>query len=509
VEERAWLHVRKSRHLADPDDPKLLAAHKETLLRLALADGVPIPPEHIIAEVESGEFLSQRSAFRAWLEEIERLPEGSGGILYTIAVDRLSRGPLSERARIQEALQRAAILIRTPAGTTDLSDPDEELLAEVRGSLARQELRRFKARLALKRVDKLRRGEILTGGVPYGYRWSKDTGQPEPRPDQFPILQAWCREVLTTSAQRLSRRYGVSGSIVLRALHSPVLCGWSARRYVMGENSAGKRVARLLPRSQWVWAEQPGGWAPACTRAEWEAIQAVLAARDSRPEWTRATEDGWCRDVLQFQGAPAGAWVRLETGGGGPVYAGVDPVTRRRFAYVPREQVHRAATAALGPLIARPDFLAAVAAAVQEQQQQVAAAPTAPDLLARIAALRTQLERAVRDGLQAAGEETRLAHQRVQRELEQEIQSLRRQLGSANGARTADLAPLLREAAVLLGDFPAGWETLPGTFKRALVRALLVALPVVIEPAPAYHPRRREVLAPVWQPWVPQWLDTS
>jgi hypothetical protein len=41
------------------------------------------------------------------------------------------------------------------------------------------------------------------------------------------------------------------------------------------------------------------------------------------------------------------------------------------------------------------------------------------------------------------------------------------------------------------------------------VRALIAALPVLVEPAPPYRPRPRTVLAPVWQPWADPDGDSS
>lgn len=496
-----WLYLRKSRFLGDPDDPTLLQAHRAILQRLAEADEIVVPPAHVIAEVESGEFIATRPEFRAFLEAIERLPAGAGGILYTIALDRLSRGDEREQARVRYALRRAGILIRTPSGTIDLSDPDAALLAGVRGELARHELARFKARLAQARAEKLRRGEVPTGEVPWGYRWSRDEQRPVPHPERFPILVACCREVLTTSVARLAARYRVSYSCLQRALHSPVICGWAAHRYITVPHRTAGTTSALLPRERWVWAERPGDWEPACTLAEWEAIQTALSARDCRREWT-AREDGWSRDVLRLVGAPAGAWARMQTGGGHAVYAVVDPVTRKVLGYVRRDRVHAHVTAAIAPVLSRPDTLANALARWEGERAPSAPVASEAELQAAIEERRALLDRLARQEIAADEEESRASFARLRRELEGELRDLRRRLRETQSAAAPpDLTPLLRELAGLTDDTAAAWEAAPGGLRRPIVAALIAAVPFRITEEPHRQPRR-ELLPVEWQEWV-------
>jgi len=497
TKQRAWLHLRKSRHLGDPDDPELLATHRAILLRLAAEDGITVPEAGVIAEQESGEFLSQRPEFRALLVEWEALSEGSGGVLYTMALDRLSRGDDLERARVMSALKRAAILIRTPAGSIDLADPDQKLLAGLKGELAAHELARFKWRVAQTNREKLRRGVIGNGEVPFGYTWSKDRGQPVPDGENFLILKTCCRAILTTSYERLAARYGIAPERLYNALHSPVICGYAVRRYTTGFSGTGRRRSIRLPRSHWIWADRPGGWEPTCTRAEWEAIQAVMEQRYSKAEWTKG-EDGWCRDVLRFPDAPPGAWVRLQTAGGLSVYASIDPTTKKAHAYIRRAVVHEAVTAALALPLSRPAVLANYQP--PESPETIDPAP----LRHQVALLTEQLRRSVRDGL-AGGDEVRAAHAAVQREIEAEIKALRRRIEAAESqARPVDLLPLLLDCIPFLGHFADDWPALPGSLKRQLTAALIESVPVLGETT-----HRRAVGPVVWRRWLEPFLGLS
>jgi DNA invertase Pin-like site-specific DNA recombinase len=498
---RVWLQLRKSRHLGDPDDPRLLATHRAILLRLAAEDGLTIAEAQIIAEQESGEFLAQRPEFSAALAAWEALPPGTGGVLYTMALDRLSRGEELERARVQTALRRAGILIRTPSGVIDLQDPDQRLLAGFKGELAAHELARFKWRVAQTHREKLLQGHVPTGEVPFGYRWSKDEERPIPDGDRFAILKACCREVFTTSLMRLARRYHIPPAVLQKAMHSPVICGWAARRYTVGLSTTGRRQSVLLPPDRWIWAEKPGNWEAACSRVEWHAIQSVLLRRSSRREWTGA-EDGWCRSVLRLEGAHPAAWIRLQAKGERLLYTCVVPETHAPCGFIVRSIANAAVEAHLAAALQNPAALAAALLATPSSP-----ADPAP-LRAALEERRAQLKLAVRSGLAAPDEETRAAHFSVQRDLEAEIRALKRDLQALEyTAAPAGLAPLVAELAPLLSDFAADWAPLPAALKRQIVDAFLETVWFVNEPVPGRVRLARRVTTIVWQEWVRPFLE--
>src|SRR5207249_3201858 len=145
-----------------------LARHKSILLHLAEQDGRSVPPENIIAEVRSGERLSRRPEFSSWLQRLEEHPPPPDTWLYCMSPDRISRGVASERGLIQEIIAQAGVKIRTPAGLTDLTDEDQILLHEVRGSLARHELQRYKRRVEATKREMTRLGQLPTGAPAWG-----------------------------------------------------------------------------------------------------------------------------------------------------------------------------------------------------------------------------------------------------------------------------------------------------------------------------------------------------
>jgi len=497
-----WMHARKSRHLGDPDDPALLLTHLAILRRLAAADGVTVPPECVITEVESGEYLGQRPAFLGFLEAVERLPPQAGGVLYCMAFDRLSRGDALERARVRVALCRAGILIRTPGGWIDLADPDQALLAGVRSELAEHELARFKRRVALARAEKLRRGEITNGAVPFGYRWDRNARRPVPHPEEFRVLVACCRAALTDSLARLAARYQVPESVLARALHCPTICGWAARRYGLRRGADGRAADFILPRAEWLWAEAPGRWEAACTREEWEAIQRALGERDRRPLWTGAP-DGWCRDVVRFREAAPGSWVRLQNYGRLPCYAAVGPEPGRVSAFVRRAAVHAEVTPALLRVLAKPELLARVLAAQAARTAAETRGPAREALAAELEAKRAELDRATRAQLTLPPGEGADSQARVLRALEGEARALAARLHQSPAPRdTTWHAPLLAELARAAPLTGSDWEAAPPALKRAIVQVLLAAVPVEIDRKPGQRQPPRRVLPVIWQPEI-------
>jgi len=502
--QRAYLHVRKSRHLGDPDDPELLGTQRSILLRLAAEDGIDPASLRVIQEVESGEFLSQRAEFLRVLQEWEALPPGSGGVLYCMGLSRLSRGDPQERGRIRVALRRAGILIRTPSGTIDVSDRTQSLLVGVQSELAEYELAEFKWRVDQTRKEKVRKGLSSGAAVPFGYRWSRDLEQPVPEPSEFPVLVACCREIHDASVRRLADRYGIPPISLRRALTSPVICGWTALRHTMTTTPQGRRRSQRLPAERWLWAESPGSWPAACTRAEWEAIQATLQERRGRPYWTNV-EDGWCRDVVRFVDAPPGARVVLNVNNGYRVYEARDPESGAVWQ-VRRDLVHARAEEALLPYLSCPVRLSSLVALYRERREAeraVAASGDVTEALARLEGLRAELQRAVRAGLRAEGEEQQAAHRAVQREIEAEIKDLQRQLRPER-TTSADAGPLLERLAPLAHELVEAWPEVPGAWKRRLANLLLAAVPVRFVVPPGWKRRKPEVGTAVWQEWVPR-----
>jgi DNA invertase Pin-like site-specific DNA recombinase len=295
------IYLRKSRDKTDIADPELLSKHRREMLRLAESRGDHIPPERIFEEVGSGERIRQRPVFRQVLEEIEQLPPRNTGRLYTPEVSRATRGNLTDQGRVEDALMRAQILHITRAGDYDLSRANDRFNWRIQASLASHELGLYKERVEAARLEMALEGKLLTGKPPLGWTWDKNKEQAVPN-HLFPVVQAICRDAHSLSCYELAEKYNLPRMTILNLLRNPFIAGWPAKRFFPhnGERdwlSASHRV----PPGQWIKSKKKADHLAACTLEEWEAIQRVLDQRRELRE-KRHSADGWCRDVLRFQG---------------------------------------------------------------------------------------------------------------------------------------------------------------------------------------------------------------
>lgn len=367
------IYLRKSRDKADLADPDLLHKHRREMLRLSAARGHPVPPERIYEEQGSGDLLRVRPVCRRLLEDIARLPRGAGGCLWTTEVSRLTRGSLADRAIVYEALSHAAVIHCTRDREYDLRKASDLYYWETETAQARRELGVYKERVESARLEMLAEGRIPTGKPPFGWWWDRNEKNPNgsrgrirPHPEQFPIVQALCREVHHLSTYHLAARYGLPQPLIYYLLANPFICGQPARRHWphggerkrQDNGEPWQNASERLPRLQWIWPDQDGDYEPACTREEWDLIQRVLADRRKRPGHT-GIDNAWCRDVVRFAGCPA-EHARLAAKGNKPWQKLVYEASLPRGSTLPwieREAVHAAAQEAILALLADPDRL--------------------------------------------------------------------------------------------------------------------------------------------------------
>lgn len=516
--DRAWIYLRKSRALGDPDDPKLLEHHHRALLRLARANELDIPKERVIREVGSAETIDRRPCFRSLLDQWERLPRGAGGVILITELERLSRGSMAERGRIAEALSRADIEILTPSRRYNLRSADDMFFFAIVSEMGGHELGKYKERKALKLEELLRQGRSPNLRPPFPY---VRVGKPEltwrPHPQRFPIAQAWCEEVFSCSTETIAQKWGVRRWLVGDTLRNPAICGWPARRHALhhGERDWSFPSARL-PREQWLWPEQPGDYEPVCDRETWEAIQQLLDARYCRRDKMVRTDDSWCRDLVRFVGCEDQA-AHCNSRAAHPL----DSACRLTYAvqpasgpllYINRPAVHQAAEAALSELFAAPEVIAEALAAYRYARAAQASQPEGRSL-ETIAADRTRAEGRLVELLRREIEETseiqRRAIERLRAETEREIRQLSAELqavhtGAQVGPAVDALFPFLTEHLHELADW---WqkESTTGTDKRRIANAFLARVLVVVEDTGG-HAFRREVLRCELQPWLAELL---
>lgn len=482
--------LRKSRHPEEMADPDALHKHRAALAALSAADGIAVPPENVVEEVISGECLAARPAFRALLTRWQRLPPGTGGVVYCVEADRISRGELSERGLIYDAIRRAGLFIRTPGGWLDPRDPDQNLLLEVKGSLARHELERFKQRVRDARTRMLAEARVQTGRVPRGYLWDRaarnedgSRGKVVTDPEWFPIVKEWCQLGFHLSARQIAARYGVHHRTVRHTLTNPFLCGWPAMRHPASR--------RPLPRDQWRWPERAGDWEPAISRADWERLQLAIEARRTIGV-RKGVSAGWCRDVLAINGQRSIVLSSCRWKSGKvPLYQ----VSRPRVLYVPQALIHDYAASEIETLFSRPQSLAALRSAAPVPEMPVAPRETpSRSIYEVLSGLRADLERLQEREMAEEDEERRRVWERLGKKKADEIRRLKRE---AALPPAPDDALALEALAVLLeavgNDFGLYWQSVTDDERRGIVNAVFVSIEATVIPAASPHHWQRSV----------------
>lgn len=361
--ERIYLYSRKSRALGDPDDPKLLDHHRETLLDLAKRRGVTIHPGNIRLEVGSGETIAERPTFQRTLQEWEALPPDTGGAVLVTMIDRLSRGDHADQGRIQKALARANLAVWTPGRDYDLRDVDASFMFDVEALFARRELSLFKKRMLLARENLTRRGRSPNLVPPYPYAVDRLAKEWIPHPDRFEMVKSWCREVERDSMLVIAERWGVPYHVVWWTLRNPAIAGWPCRRSHL---TADRKRWRDSDPANWDWPERPGDYPPVVSLEEWRRVQAIIDQRRIQRSKRGGRENGWCREVVRFVGhedRPVRLSVQNHGNQGEATRARLPTYELQTSAgrlYIARETVHAAALDALSALFRRPKAITAL-----------------------------------------------------------------------------------------------------------------------------------------------------
>jgi DNA invertase Pin-like site-specific DNA recombinase len=502
-----WVYLRKSR--AEEQEEKaeqrdVLSLHRSTLLDIAARDGRSRPPDGLFEEIGSGDAISTRPAFQRLLALWKALPRNHGGVVYCMEISRLSRGLQSQQGTVQDALARAGVLIRTPHRYYDLRRDEDAFLFECEGLIARAELRNTKRRYAAAFDELTRQGRPLTGKAPPGYRWDKNE-ETFITTDLFPVMQAALRDLFDASVVRVAQRYGLKRDVLLLAARNPVMCGWAPRRH--GKHHGEKPWTfpyHKLPRSEWVWPEKAGDWEPAISRADWEALQVVLDRRNCRSE-KFDSDEGWCRDVLQFVNNPGP--VRL----GAYSYPGYHLPTYERatsgpLLYIARSEVHAAAETviarAFGPGSRIVDEILRGLSVPRPQPED--GGQKLGEVERELARLRTQLDALLLETTDPRTDAERRAslaraEQQVLALIKARSAELKALQASAGRPHLDDLLPALTD---LQASFCPAWQAMPVGRKRRFVSLAIERIDVTVEKVPGQRRHRREVTACVPQAWL-------
>lgn len=167
---KIWLlYLRKSRQ-DDPNETveEVLAKHEIQLQEWAERElGCRIPEENIYREIVSGESIDARQEIKKVLARIED-PNVAGVIV--IEPSRLSRGDLSDCARIIDSFRFSRTLVATPYMSYDLENKMERKFFKDELLRSNDFLEYTKELLWRGRVAAHKRGCFLGNYAPYGFR---------------------------------------------------------------------------------------------------------------------------------------------------------------------------------------------------------------------------------------------------------------------------------------------------------------------------------------------------
>ena len=164
-----WLmYLRKSRQ-DDPNETveEVLAKHETMLQEHAVREfGSKIPEENIYREVVSGESISDREEVQKVLAQIES-PAIAGVLVKDCS--RLSRGDLSDCAKVIDSFRFTSTLIATPMMTYDLNKKMERKFFQDELLRGNDYLEYTKEVLWQGRVAAAKRGCYTSPTAPYGF----------------------------------------------------------------------------------------------------------------------------------------------------------------------------------------------------------------------------------------------------------------------------------------------------------------------------------------------------
>lgn len=163
------MYLRKSRQ-DDPNETveEVLAKHELMLQEFAQRDlGGRIPEEYIFREVVSGESLDDRVEIKKVLALLEN-PEVTGVLVKEPS--RLSRGSLSDCARLIDGFRFTHTLVITPMMTYDLEKKYERKFFQDELLRGNDYLEYTKEILFQGRVAAVKRGCFIGNYAPYGYK---------------------------------------------------------------------------------------------------------------------------------------------------------------------------------------------------------------------------------------------------------------------------------------------------------------------------------------------------
>jgi DNA invertase Pin-like site-specific DNA recombinase len=237
----------------------------------------------------TGTTTADRTGFLTMLDDAYR---GKFDILLTKEVSRFSRNILDAVARTRELKKLGIAVLFLSDGISTL-DPDAELRLGIMASVAQEESRKTSERVKWGQQRKMERGVVFGRSLlGYDVRGGRITVEPIGAETVRTIFSMCFRERLgiRAIADELTKR-GIatqtgrdiwSGATVLKILRNEKYCGDLNQRKTVTTDFLTHQKKRNTGEAEFICLRDHH--APIVSREEWEAAQAELSRRSSRPE---------------------------------------------------------------------------------------------------------------------------------------------------------------------------------------------------------------------------------
>jgi DNA invertase Pin-like site-specific DNA recombinase len=253
-------------------------------------------------EIETGDSIAARPVMQKLLKDVE---EGIYDAVCVVEYDRLGRGDLEDQGKIKKTFLKSDTLIATPSKVYDLSNDDDDFVADVKGFLARQEYKMIVKRLKQGKKFGAKRGDWVSGTPPYPYEYER--WQDKYRPKGLVVNEDKLKiyRLIVESTFEGKTPFQIATMLNQMNIPSPRLKQWDKRTIIsliqdethLGRITSNKTTGwkrengkayniKKLPRSEWTIVENCHQ--PVKTQEEHDQILMIIAKRNDSPVKARA-----------------------------------------------------------------------------------------------------------------------------------------------------------------------------------------------------------------------------